>query len=158
VRHIYFARYLFASWTLIGIVVYCFSWLIEKQEDIDLSSFRSVELILILIFFALVWVCLNIIIEKYDKDNSALEKTREEKTREEKTREEKTRKEKILDMILLYWLLLVFIVPILCYSLRLRCWEFVLVEFVCYIMLHIMGRIYNILGLGSEPESQVDVE
>ena len=136
----------------------CFSWLIEKQEDIDLSSFRSVELILILIFFALVWVCLNIIIEKYDKDNSALEKTREEKTREEKTREEKTRKEKILDMILLYWLLLVFIVPILCYSLRLRCWEFVLVEFVCYIMLHIMGRIYNILGLGSEPESQVDVE
>jgi uncharacterized membrane protein len=127
--------------------------LIEKQEDIDLSSFRSVELILILIFFALVWVCLNIIIEKYDKDNSALEKTREEKTREEKTR-----KEKILDMILLYWLLLVFIVPILCYSLRLRCWEFVLVEFVCYIMLHIMGRIYNILGLGSEPESQVDVE
>jgi ABC-type Fe3+ transport system permease subunit len=128
--------------------VYCFSWLIEKKEDIDLSSFRSVELILILICFALVWVCLNIIIGKYDKDNSALEKTREEKTR----------KEKILDMILLYWLLLVFIVPILCYSLGVRGWEFVLVEFVCYIMLNIMGRIYNRLGLGSESESQVDVE
>ena len=145
-RNLYFARYLFMVWTLVGVVGYFICWGIEKREGFDMSAFRSVEVTLILICFALVWVLLNTIIGKYDKDKSALKKASKEKTR----------KEKILDMILLYWLLLIFIVPILCYIVGISGWEFLLVEFVCYVMLRIMGKIYNKLGLGSVIEIQDD--
>ncbi|MDB4711146.1 hypothetical protein OAF35_00590 [Verrucomicrobiales bacterium] len=135
-NRLYFARFLFGWWTALGFVGYFICWGIEVREGIDMSFFRSVEATLILISISLVWVILSTVTRKYHQDNYEVDT-------------EKTPKQKLSDMILLYSMFLMFIVPISCYVLGIWGWEFALVEFTCFIMLSIMGNIYNRLGLGS---------
>jgi hypothetical protein len=145
VNRLYFARFLFGWWTALGVVGYFICWGIEVQEDIDMSFFRSVEATLILISISLVWVILSTVTRKYHQDNYGVDT-------------EKTPKQKRSDMILLYSVFLMFIVPISCYLLGIRGWEFALVEFICFIMLSIMENIYNRLGLGSGSKGEDDEE
>ena len=104
-----------------------------------MSSFRSNEVILILICLGLVWLLLHTIIRKYDKGEPPVKKTK---------------KEKLRDMVVLYFLILTFVVPILCYCLGIRGLEFLLVEFTSFIMLLIMSELYALRKLGHKHENE----
>ena len=104
-----------------------------------MSSFRSTEAILIIICLGLVWLLLHTIIRIYDKGEPPVKKTK---------------KEKLRDMCIIYFLILTSIVPILCYCLSISGWEFMLVEFVTFIMLSIMGKLYDLRELGYEDENE----
>ena len=142
-QSLYFARFLCACWTLSGFVGFFICWGIELREDIDMSSFRSTEAILIIICLGIVWLLLHTIIRKYDKGEPPVKKTK---------------KEKLRDMCLIYFLILTFIVPILCYCLSISGWEFMVVEFVTFIMLWIMGKLYDLRELGYEDEDENEEE
>lgn len=134
---LYMARFLCAGWTLIGFFGIFICWGIEKQEDIDMSSFRSNEVILFVICLGLVWLLLHTIIRKYDKGEP---------------RVKKTKKEKLTDLCVYYFLILTVVVPIICYFIGIRGLEFMLVEFVTFIMLSIMGKFFNMRNLGYDEE------
>ena len=95
---LYMARFLCAGWTLIGFFGIFICWGIEKQEDIDMSSFRSNEVILFVICLGLVWLLLHTIIRKYDKGEPPVKKTK---------------KEKLTDLCIYYFLILTVVVPII---------------------------------------------
>ena len=78
-HRLYFARFLCAGWALTGFVWFFICWGIEKRENIDMSSFRSNEVILFVICLGLVWLLLHTIIRKYDKGEPPVKKTTKEK-------------------------------------------------------------------------------
>ena len=136
-QRLYFARFLCAYWVLLGFFGFFICWAIELKNGNDMSSFRSTEVILILICLSLVWLVLHTIIQKYDKGSPPVIKTK---------------KEKLVEMCVYYFFILTVFVPILCYFLGIRGWEFMLIEFVSFIMLSITGNFYNMRNLSHEDE------
>lgn len=140
-HRLYFARFLCAGWALTGFVWFFICWGIEKRENIDMSSFRSNEVILFVICLGLVWLLLHTIIRKYDKGEPPVKKTT---------------KEKLTDLCALYILILTFVVPIICYCIGTSGLEFALIEFVTFIMLSMMGKFYNMRNLGYDEEEEYE--